>query len=112
MVSLSRDSSYRTTSGLIEPPQVQRGTPLLLSMCWAVKERPQDMWRYRELLPVEADTPAPPLRVGWSPLYEAERLAKQLGLKKLWVKDDGVNPTASLKDRASSMAVAKALSEV
>ena len=73
-----------------------------------LRERPQDMWRYRELLPVEADTPAPPLRVGWSPLYEADRLAKQLGIRKLWVKDDGVNPTASLKDRASSMAVAKA----
>ncbi len=73
-----------------------------------LSKRPYDMWRYRELLPVEADTPAPPLRVGWSPLYEAERLAKQLGLKKLWIKDDGVNPTASLKDRASAMAVAKA----
>ena len=66
------------------------------------------MWRYRELLPVEETTPDPPLRVGWSPLYEADRLAKQLGLKKLWIKDDGVNPTASLKDRASAMAVAKA----
>ena len=73
-----------------------------------LKERPQDMWRYRELLPVEESTPAPPLRVGWSPLYEAERLAKLLGIKKLWIKDDGVNPTASLKDRASAMAVAKA----
>ncbi|MBD5161351.1 MAG: threonine synthase [Oscillibacter sp.] len=67
------------------------------------------MWRYRELLPVEEDTPAPPLRVGWSPLYEAPRLAEQLGIRKLFVKDDGVNPTASLKDRASSMAVAKAM---
>jgi len=66
------------------------------------------MWRYRELLPVEENTPAPPLRVGWSPLYQADRLAKELGIKKLYVKDDGVNPTASLKDRASSMAVAKA----
>ena len=66
------------------------------------------MWRYRELLPVEETTEAPPLRVGWSPLYEAGRLAAQLGIKKLYVKDDGVNPTASLKDRASSMAVAKA----
>jgi len=66
------------------------------------------MWRYRELLPVEEDTPAPPLRVGWSPLYPAERLAKELGIGKLWIKDDGLNPTASLKDRASSMAVAKA----
>ncbi len=70
--------------------------------------RDNSMWRYRELLPVEESTPAPPLRVGWSPLYEAERLAEQLGIAHLYVKDDGVNPTASLKDRASSMAVAKA----
>ena len=66
------------------------------------------MWRYRELLPVEPETPEPPLRVGWSPLYEADRLAEQLGVAKLWIKDDGINPTASLKDRASAMAVAKA----
>ena len=66
------------------------------------------MWRYRELLPIEETTESTPLRVGWSPLYEEPRLAEQLGLKKLWVKDDGLNPTASLKDRASAMAVAKA----
>lgn len=66
------------------------------------------MWRYRELLPVEETTENTPLRVGWSPLYEEPRLALQLGLKKLWIKDDGQNPTASLKDRASAMAVAKA----
>ena len=67
------------------------------------------MWRYRELLPVEETTPDTPLRVGWSPLYEEPTaLRSSLGLKKLWVKDDGQNPTASLKDRASAMAVAKA----
>ena len=66
------------------------------------------MWRYRPFLPVEETTAPPPLRVGWSPLYQADRLAKELGLKKLYVKDDGLNPTASLKDRASAMAVAKA----
>ena len=70
--------------------------------------RDNSMWRYRELLPVEEDTPNTPLRVGWSPLYQADALAKQLGIKKLYVKDDGINPTASLKDRASAMAVAKA----
>ena len=70
--------------------------------------RSNSMWRYRELLPVEPDTPDTPLRVGWSPLYEAENLARQLGIGKLYVKDDGLNPTASLKDRASAMAVAKA----
>ena len=68
----------------------------------------RSMWRYRELLPVEETTPNTPLRVGWSPLYEADRLAKELGIAKLWIKDDGQNPTASLKDRASAMAVAKA----
>ncbi len=68
----------------------------------------RSMWRYRELLPVEETTPNTPLRVGCSPLYEADRLGKLLGLKKLWIKDDGQNPTASLKDRASAMAVAKA----
>ena len=66
------------------------------------------MWRYRELLPVEAGTELPPLRVGWSPLYQADRLAGQLGIQRLYIKDDGINPTASLKDRASAMAVAKA----
>lgn len=66
------------------------------------------MWRYRELLPIEETTAPTPLRVGWSPLYDEPRLAQQLGLKRLWVKDDGQNPTASLKDRASAMAVAKA----
>lgn len=69
----------------------------------------RSMWRYRELLPVEETTPDTPLRVGWSPLYEEPKLAEMLGIKKLWVKDDGQNPTASLKDRASAMAVAKAL---
>jgi len=68
----------------------------------------RSMWRYRELLPIEETTCNTPLRVGWSPLYEADRLAEELGLGKLWVKDDGQNPTASLKDRASAMAVAKA----
>ena len=72
------------------------------------QRRDNSMWRYRELLPVEEGTPNTPLRVGWSPLYEADRLARQLGIRKLYVKDDGVNPTASLKDRASAMAVAKA----
>ncbi len=68
----------------------------------------RSMWRYRELLPIEEDTAPTPLRVGWSPLYEEPCLAEQLGLKRLYVKDDGQNPTASLKDRASAMAVAKA----
>ena len=72
------------------------------------ERRERTMWRYRELLPIEETTEPTPLWVGWSPLYEEPRLAELLGLKQLWVKDDGQNPTASLKDRASAMAVAKA----
>lgn len=68
----------------------------------------QSMWRYMGYLPVRGLGNRPRLRVGWSPLYRAERLAKVLGLDTLYVKDDGVNPTASLKDRASAMAVVKA----
>ena len=66
------------------------------------------MWRYRELLPIEEETENTPLRVGNTPLYEEPRLAEMLGLGRLYVKDDGLNPTSSLKDRASAMAVAKA----
>lgn len=67
------------------------------------------MWRYRPLLPVEPGAPVPPLTVGGTPVYDAPRLAEALGVAKTWVKDEGRQPTASLKDRASAMAVAKAL---
>ena len=73
------------------------------------KRTDYSMWRYREVLPVEEETENTPLRVGWSPMYDSQRLADLLGIKKLFVKDDGINPTSSLKDRASAMAVAKAI---
>jgi threonine synthase len=66
------------------------------------------IWRYKPLLPVRPDSPVPPLAVGWTPLYRAGRLAAGLGLKHVWVKDDGRQPTASFKDRASAIAVVKA----
>ncbi len=71
-------------------------------------QRELSMWRYEELLPVTGEAKVKKLRVGWSPMYKADRLAEAIGLKNLWIKDDGINPTASLKDRASSMAVVKA----
>ena len=70
--------------------------------------RDNTMWRYRPFLPVEEGSAPPPLRVGWSPLYKADNLARALGLKTLYIKDDGQNPTSSLKDRASALAVVKA----
>ncbi len=66
------------------------------------------MWRYKELLPVEPDSYTGGLRVGMSPLYKVDRLGAELGMPNLYVKDDGFNPTSSMKDRASAMAVVKA----
>ena len=67
------------------------------------------IWRYKPMLPVHPDAEVPPLSVGWTPLYPAPRLASALGLKTVWVKDDGLQPTASFKDRASAVAVVKAV---
>lgn len=66
------------------------------------------IWRYKPLLPIEANAEVPPLSIGWTPLYDAPRLAAELGLAQVWVKDDGRLPTASFKDRASAIAVVKA----
>ncbi len=66
------------------------------------------MWRYEALLPIAGMRFVQPLRVGWTPLYAFPDLAGELGLAALHVKDDGQNPTASYKDRASSLVVIKA----
>jgi threonine synthase len=75
----------------------------------ALLARPLDVWRYAELLPVPAGGRRPPLPVGWTPITEAARLADWVGLRSLRIKDEGRNPTASFKDRASVVGVARAL---
>ncbi len=71
--------------------------------------RDYSIWRYADLLPLDdAQKSAPPLAVGWTPLYHAQKLGAELGLSNLYLKDDGRNPTASFKDRASAVVVAKA----
>lgn len=72
------------------------------------KNKKFDMWRYLPLLPVDDSTKIGPLKVGGTPLYEVKRIRKDLDMPSLWIKDDGRNPTASLKDRASAIAVVKA----
>jgi threonine synthase len=69
------------------------------------------MWRYMPLLPIGSRAQLPPLLVGGTPLYSAKILADRFGLAALSVKDEGRQPTGSLKDRASAMAVAMALAE-
>jgi threonine synthase len=71
-------------------------------------DRNMTMWRYRPLMPIADDAEVPPLTVGWTPTYDAPRLAGALGVQQVWVKDEGRQPTASLKDRASAMALVKA----
>jgi threonine synthase len=74
----------------------------------AIQSRPKSMWRYRELLPV-ADGPTVGLQVGFTPLVKADRLAKKLGIRELWIKNDTVNyPTLSFKDRVVSVALSRA----
>ncbi len=65
-------------------------------------------WRYKALMPIGGDAPVPPLSVGATPLYRVDQVARELSVRELWIKDDGRNPTASLKDRASALIVAKA----
>ncbi len=69
------------------------------------------IWRYKALLPIPYEAPVPPLVVGGTPLYRCDNIAKEIGTGEVWVKDDGRNPTASLKDRASALVVAKARTE-
>ena len=68
---------------------------------------PRSIWRYRELLPVDDDAPVD-LGAGFTPLVRADRLAAELGLGELWIKDDTANPTGSFKDRVVSVALTKA----
>jgi len=66
------------------------------------------MWRYRELLPIAGD-PTVGASVGFTPLIKADRLAKRLGIRELWIKNDAVNyPTLSFKDRVVSVALSRA----
>jgi threonine synthase len=74
----------------------------------AMAGRPQTMWRYRELLPV-AEEPTVGRQVGFTPLIKADRLARRLGIRECWIKNDAVNyPTLSFKDRVVSVALSRA----
>lgn len=73
-----------------------------------IESRPQTMWRYKELLPVAGEASVGQ-QVGFTPLVKADRLAKRLGIRELWIKNDTVNyPTLSFKDRVVSVALSRA----
>ncbi len=71
--------------------------------------RARDHWRYAELLPLEPASVRSDWPVGFTPILDADRLARRLGVRQILLKDEGRNPTGSFKDRASSVGVAHAL---
>ena len=74
-----------------------------------IKQRPRNLWRYRELLPIDGE-PQTGFHSGFTPLVRADRLAKELGLRELYLKDDSVNhPSLSYKDRVVSVAATRAI---
>ena len=66
------------------------------------QQRRRDLFRYLPLLPLSDLSLAPSLRIGSTPLFRARRLGRSIGLEELWLKDEGLNPSASFKDRASA----------
>ncbi|MCH7752850.1 MAG: pyridoxal-phosphate dependent enzyme, partial [Planctomycetes bacterium] len=74
-----------------------------------LSERPRNQWRYEELLPLAPDAVPHQWQVGWTPIVDAHRMAQQLGVRQMLLKDEGRNPSASFKDRASAVGVAHAL---
>jgi len=75
----------------------------------SIEAGPQNIWRYRDLLPVPRGVAEiPNLEPGCTPLVRAHNLGRELGLRALWVKDDSANPTHSFKDRVVGVALAAA----
>jgi len=75
----------------------------------ALSSRRADMWRYREVMPVENDANIVSLGEGWTPLFQVRRLGEALGMSELYIKDESLNPTQSFKARGMSAAVSMAL---
>jgi threonine synthase len=115
------DCSRPCGAGPFDPRQRHHlcacGAPLLArydlhaARAWtrdALRDREPTMWRYRELLPIfDGETPVT-LGEGFTPLFHAERLGRALGLERLYVKDESLNPTNSFKARGQSTAVTRA----
>lgn len=91
---LEVDYDYDVIRGLISRERIQSG--------------PHSIWRYADLLPAEDPAHRVDLEVGFTPLVRANRLAKKLGLKNLYIKNDTANPTWSFKDRVVSVALSRA----
>lgn len=74
----------------------------------SLSERPKNLWRYSEFLPVDNQENIVSLGEGFTPLIQLEKLGEKLGLQNLYLKDESFNPTASFKARGMSVAISKA----
>src|SRR5689334_24663619 len=74
----------------------------------SLSSRRADLWRYREVLPVENDENIVSLGEGWTPLLRANNLGARVGIKELYIKDESQNPTQSFKARGMATAVSMA----
>ena len=110
---MHNDNSTEKRADFYRRIRQQHLTPLWEALHSPVPAQPAGgcqaaLWRYRELLPV-AKAPTVGLEVGFTPLIKADRLAKRLGIRELWIKNDAVNyPTLSFKDRVVSVALSRA----
>ena len=96
-------------TGILDVRYDYRAVARRLTRAALARRTERSHWRYRELLPIGARARLPDIPVGWSPIVPAPKLARHIGVRSLLLKDDGRNPSASLKDRASSVGVVKAL---
>ena len=101
-----RCTSATTASGRSRWPTTTRRSPRSVTR-ESIAAGPRTIWRYKDLLPVDDEKPVD-LGAGFTPLVRADRLAAELGLGELWIKDDTANPTGSFKDRVVSVALTKA----
>jgi threonine synthase len=90
---LEVEYDYDVLREIVSPERIARG--------------PHSIWRYRDLLPIEGDNVVD-IGGGFTPLLRADNLARALGLRELWIKNDSVNPSYSFKDRPVSVAASKA----
>jgi threonine synthase len=74
----------------------------------SIDQSARGLWRYRSVLPVTATEPVVALGEGWTPMIDAPELAKAVGIGRLWIKDEGQNPTASFKARGMALAITRA----
>ncbi|MGB8881170.1 MAG: pyridoxal-phosphate dependent enzyme, partial [Solirubrobacteraceae bacterium] len=84
--------------GPLEVAYAPRSTDDPAALRRRIQAGPHSLWRYSDFLPVQAP-PQGVLPAGWTPLLRVDRLAAELGLREVWIKNDAANPTHSFKDR-------------